>query len=72
MFSYTGSVMEPAAHLKDNVMPPFVWTPSDRHCEPLLMRISQWCQVKGAELFMIFFLHQCRGSPLHHYETLFS
>lgn len=33
MFLYTGSVTEAAAHLKDNIMPAFAWTPSDRHCE---------------------------------------
>lgn len=69
MFLYTGSVTEAAAHLKDNIMPAFAWTPSDRHCEPRLMRTSQWCQVKGAELCMI--LHQYSNSPVHHYETLF-
>lgn len=69
MFLYTGSVIEAAADLKDNIMPAFAWTPSDNRREPPLMRISQWCQVKGAELCMI--LHQYGNSPVHHYETLF-
>lgn len=70
MFLCTGSVMEAAAHLKRQYNAcVFAWTPSDSHREPRLMRISQWCQVKGAELCMI--LHQDGKRPVHHYETLF-
>lgn len=35
------------------IMPTIAWTPSDFHCVSVLMSISQWCQVKGAELCMI-------------------